>query len=87
MSARGRLGLATAAGRFLVSARQQWQDLPPDRRRRLQTLLRKSRGRPSGLSAAERGEIAQLVKELELARLVRDAAVNAGTERRFGRRH
>jgi hypothetical protein len=77
VSARGRLGLAQAAGRFVWSARRQWQELPPDRRRRLQDLMRRSRGRPSALTAAERRELGALVRELELARLVRDAAASS----------
>ncbi len=90
MSARGRLGAAQAAGRFVSSARRQWQELPPARRARLQELLRRSHGRPSGLSAGERRELAALVRELELGRLVRDAAtdaaVTAGRRRGFGRK-
>lgn len=86
MSARGRLGLAQAAGRFVWSARRQWQDLPADRRRRLQELLRRSRGRPSALTAAERRELGALMRELELGRLVRSAAATAAAEGRFRRR-
>jgi hypothetical protein len=86
VSARGRLGLAQTAGRFVWSARQRWQELPPDRRRRLQELLRRSRGRPSALTAAERRELAALVRELELGRLVRDAAASSALGGRGRRR-
>ena len=86
MSARGRFALAGAAGRFVWSARRHWQNLPADRRGRLQALMQKSRGRPGALSPAERNELAQLVRELELGRLIRDAATTAAPRRGFGRR-
>lgn len=82
-----RLGIATAAWRFAVSARRQWLALPPNRRRRLQTLLRQSGGRPSRLSAAERRELGALVRDLRLGALIRNAAIDAAPPRgRFGRR-
>jgi hypothetical protein len=83
----GRLGVATTAGRFAWSAAQRWRALPPDRRDRLQDLLRKSGGRPSGLSAAERRELSALVRDLELPGLVRGAAMDATPPRGRFRRH
>jgi hypothetical protein len=76
--------MAETASRFVWSARRQWQDLPPERRRRAQELLRRSRGRPSALSPAERSELTSLIRELDLGRLVRDAATSSvGGRRRF----
>lgn len=86
MSARRRAGLAAVAGQFVWSAQRRWRELPPDRRRRLQALLRKSGGRPSALSAAERQELGRLMRELELVQLFRNAATSAASEGRFGRR-
>jgi hypothetical protein len=76
-----RLGMATTAGRFVWSATQRWSALPARRRARLQDLLRKSGGRPSRLSRAERRELGELVGDLELAALVRAAAMDAAPRR------
>jgi hypothetical protein len=76
-----RLGIASMAGRFVWSAAQRWRALPARRRGRLQALLRKSGGRPSQLSASERRELGELVRELELLDLVRGAAMDAAPPR------
>ena len=82
-----RLGMATMAGRFVWSAAQRWNALPAGRRARLQALLRKSGGRPSRLSRAERRELGALVQDLQLPGLVRGAAIDATPPRhRFRRR-
>jgi hypothetical protein len=83
----GRVGAAATAGRFAWSATQRWKQLPLDDRNRLQTLLRRSGGHPTRLSPAERRELGTLVRDLELASLVRGAALDAAPQRRrFGRR-
>ncbi len=83
----GRLGVATAVGKFAVSAGRQWRALPPDRRERLQQLLRQSATRPASLSAAERQELSRLARELNLGPMARNLAREAATSRtRFGRR-
>lgn len=82
----GRLGLAMTLGRALWGARQNWQAVSPDRRERLQALMRQSGGRPSNLSPAERQELSALVKELRLGEVARGAAMSAAFPRRGFRR-
>jgi hypothetical protein len=83
----GRLGAATAVGQFALSAGRQWRALPAKRRNRLQALLRQSATRPASLSAAERQELTELIRELNLGPLVRQAATDAASSRgRFRRR-
>jgi hypothetical protein len=50
-------------------ARRHWHRLEPDERRRLLDLTRKSRGRPSRLSPAERREAAELLEKIDYAEL------------------
>jgi hypothetical protein len=50
-------------------ARRHWRRLEPDERRRLLELARKSKGRPSRLSARERREAADLLEKLDYAEL------------------
>ncbi len=73
----GRLGIATALGQAAWSIRRQWMALPPDRRERLQALLRQSGGRPSSLSPAERQELRGIVAELNLGEVLRNSAMRA----------
>jgi hypothetical protein len=82
----GPLGSAVIALQIASTTRQHWQSLPSEDRERLQDLLRRSRGKPSNLSGAERRELRELVRGLQLPRLVRDAAVNASGLRRQLRR-
>jgi hypothetical protein len=73
----GPLGSVVIAFQVASTTRQHWQSVPSEDRARLQLLLRRSRGKPSNLSTAERRELVKLVHSLQLPRLVRDAAVNA----------
>jgi hypothetical protein len=82
----GPLGSAVIALQIASTTRQHWRSLPSEDRARLQILLRHSRGRPSNLSTAQRRELRELVRALQLPRLVRDAAVNAAGLRRQLRR-
>jgi hypothetical protein len=50
-------------------ANRHWRRLEPDERRRLRELIVKSRGRPSRLSARERGEAEELLQKLDYAEL------------------
>jgi len=68
------LGVAMTAGQVAWAARQHWVEIPPERRRRLRELLRQSKGDPRRLSPAQRDEMRELVRGLELARLARRAA-------------
>jgi hypothetical protein len=73
----GPLGTALVLGQIAWAVRQHWVTLPLDRRRRLAQLLRQSGGSPTRLSRAERRELADLVRELELAGALRRGATNA----------
>jgi hypothetical protein len=58
-----------AAFEIALLTRSHWRRLEPEERRRLAQLLRKSRGRPSRLSAREREEAADLLEKLNYAEL------------------
>jgi hypothetical protein len=80
----GPLGSAVIALQIASVTRQHWQSLPGDDRQRLQSLLRRSRGKPSNLSKAERRELRKLVLALQLPRLMRESALNlAGIHRQL----
>jgi len=69
--------MALAAGQAALVAREHWMRLAPGERARLRTLIQKSGGRRSRLSADERQELRELVRKLELGRLGRRAAMSA----------
>jgi len=48
-------------------ANHHWRRLDPDERRRLRELARKSKGRPSKLTAGERREAGELLERLDYA--------------------
>jgi hypothetical protein len=52
--------------------RNRWRRLPPDDRRRLAELARKSQGRPHYLTAAERAEFRRIASGLDLFGIARD---------------
>jgi hypothetical protein len=54
------------------------EDLPPAERRRLTALVRKSKGDPRRLTAAERHEILDLLRRLDVQRLGRDVTALVG---------
>ena len=56
--------------------------LQPEEKRELQHLVRKSKGRPSNLSARERGRLGEIVGKVEPAELAKNAAVAAAPWRR-----
>jgi len=60
-------------------AREHWRQPTPDERARLQSLVQKSGGRRSRLSADERQEFTALVRKLELGTLERRVALSATT--------
>ncbi|GAC1439874.1 MAG: hypothetical protein NVSMB51_18400 [Solirubrobacteraceae bacterium] len=66
------LVLAQAA----LATRRHLEQTSPADRARLQELLRASGGRPGNLSDAERQELRETIKRLELGRLARDLAAN-----------
>lgn len=47
-------------------------DLQPDDRRRLTTLVRRSKGDPRKLTASERREVLEIVRRIDVQRLGRD---------------
>jgi hypothetical protein len=50
------------------------EDVPPAERRRLTALVRKSKGDPRRLTAAERREVLDLLRRVDLPRLGRDVS-------------
>jgi len=82
----GPVGSAVIAMQVASATREHWRSIPRAKRRRLQTLLRQSRGKPSNLTKAERRELRKLVRALQLPRLLRDSALNAAGIRRQLRR-
>ncbi len=73
----GRLTVAAALGQAAWGAKRRWEELPAERRNRLQALLRQSAGRPANLSAAERRELQSILAELKLGEVVRQSASRA----------
>lgn len=59
------------------ATREHWESIPRAKRKRLQTLLRKSGGKPSNLTAAERRELRKLVRALDLSSLARKSMLTA----------
>jgi hypothetical protein len=71
----GPLGSAVLAIQLASTTRQHWQTIPSEDRERLQSLLRRSRGKPR-----------KLVRALQLSRLVRSSVLNvAGIHRQLSR--
>jgi hypothetical protein len=64
--------------------RSRWQTLPPDDRRRLTALARKSHGNPLALTKLERAEFRRIAMGLDLVGVARDLTPFA---RRMRRRH
>ena len=56
-------------------------DLPPTERRRLTTLVRKSKGDPRRLTAAERRQLLELLKSVDVSRLGRDVSAVVGANK------
>jgi hypothetical protein len=54
------------------------EDIPPAERRRLTTLVRKSKGDPRRLTAAERHELLDLLRRVDVQRLGRDVTALVG---------
>jgi hypothetical protein len=82
----GPLGSAVIAFQVANTTRQHWYSIPSADRARLQSLVRRSHGKPSNLSKSERRELINLVRALQLPRLARDSALNAAGVRRQLRR-
>jgi hypothetical protein len=75
------MGLTAAQAAWL--ARQHWRELPLERRQRLGELLRKSHANPARLTAAERDELRELARQLELRVLARRTAALVLLSRRM----
>jgi hypothetical protein len=54
------------------------EDVPPRERRRLTELVRKSKGDPRRLTSAERHELLDLLKRVDVQRLGRDVTALVG---------
>jgi hypothetical protein len=57
------------------------EDVPPKERRRMTVLVRKSKGDPRRLTKAERQELLELIKRVDLQRLGRDVTAVVGARR------
>jgi hypothetical protein len=64
--------------------RARWRELPPDDRRRLTELARRSHGNPLALTKFERAEFRRIAMGLDLFGVARDLAPFG---RRLRRRH
>jgi hypothetical protein len=78
----GPLGTALTLGQLALVLHRHWLTIPSEQRTRLADLLRASKGRPSNLSGSERRELRALVRQLDLARLLRNGALGAAMFRR-----
>jgi hypothetical protein len=54
--------------------RRRWRELPPDERRRLTELARRSKGNPLNLTRPERAEFRRIATGLDLFGLARELA-------------
>jgi hypothetical protein len=79
------LGVAATASQVAWTVHQHWQTIPAERKERLGTLVRESKGNPKRLSRSQRAEARELVRGLELARLFRRTARVLALSRRAGR--
>lgn len=68
----GPWGWLLLLGQALFVTRQHWQEAAPADRARLTDLLRRSRGRPQGLSPDERREMLELARRLRPGTLARN---------------
>jgi hypothetical protein len=73
----GPVGSTVIALQLARATREHWQSIPRAKRRRLQSLLRQSRGKPSNLTQAERRELRKLVSALQLSRFVQNSLLTA----------
>jgi hypothetical protein len=62
--------------------RSRWKDLPPDDRRRLAELARRSHGNPRNLTQAERADFRRAASGLDLFGMARDFVPMGGRMRR-----
>ena len=74
-----------ALAEIAVITRSHWRRLEPEERRRLIELARRSKGRPSKLSARERREAADLLEKINYARLGGSVAATLLPFRSLGR--
>lgn len=63
-------GRVLMAAEIVMSARRYYRALEPVERRELTRIVRKSRGLPTRVSAAERAELRRLVAKLDASRLL-----------------
>lgn len=68
---------AFAVAEALTTTRRHFAGVDPQTRRRTTELVRKSKGRPRNLSAAEKTELRRLVGEMDLWQLSKDLAAVA----------
>jgi hypothetical protein len=73
----GRLTIAASLAQAAWATRRQWHALPPERRNRLQALLRQTAAGPANLSETDRVELRTLIGELNLGEVLRDSVIRA----------
>lgn len=74
----GPLGVAITVGQAALVVRNHWNETPQESRARLAELVKRSGGRPSSLSEAERRELSAHVRALRLGQLGGKLAASAG---------
>jgi len=74
----GPLGAAITVGQAALVVRNHWNETPQESRARLAELVKRSGGRPSSLSEAERRELSAHVRALRLGQLGGKLAASAG---------
>jgi hypothetical protein len=78
---------AFAVAEALAATRRHFVGIDPKVRRRAVELVRKSKGRPSNLSAHEKRELRELVGQMDLWNLSKELAAVASPVGMPGRRH
>jgi hypothetical protein len=80
------IGWALVAAEAVIVARRHWGSLHPHSRRRLRELVAKSKGRPGQLTADERRELIDHVRQLDLRGLAAELGDVLSPVRLPGRR-
>lgn len=62
-----------------VVAERLGDDIPPQDRRRLSAILKRTKGDPRQLTAAERRDVMRIVRQVDVGRLGRDVAAAGAT--------
>jgi hypothetical protein len=69
---------------LVMAAREHWGALPPKERERLREIMKRTKGRPQALTAADRRELKHILGQADLPGLAQRVAVARG--RTLGRK-